>query len=210
MKDANQKDALVLFQGDSITDWGRNYEDPADLGQGYALMTAAWFSALHPELNVKFLNRGISGNRTSDLVARWQQDCLDLQPDVLSLLIGINDTWRRFDQNDPTTPEAFEDHYRSLLTTVRQKLNCPIIIGEPFCFRSPQNSREWRADLNPKIDIVRSLAQEFNAIYLPLDGIFAAASTKQPAQYWAADGVHPTPAGQALISRAWLQAVGAL
>ncbi|HHU52082.1 MAG TPA: SGNH/GDSL hydrolase family protein [Firmicutes bacterium] len=206
-----KKDALVLFQGDSITDWGRNYEDPADLGQGYALMTAAWFSALHPELNVKFLNRGISGNRTSDLVARWQQDCLDLQPDVLSLLIGINDTWRRFDQNDPTTPEAFEDHYRSLLTTVRQKLNCPIIIGEPFLLPvTPEQQREWRADLNPKIDIVRSLAQEFNAIYLPLDGIFAAASTKQPAQYWAADGVHPTPAGQALISRAWLQAVGAL
>jgi lysophospholipase L1-like esterase len=205
-----KEDSLVLFQGDSITDWGRNYEDPDDLGQGYVLMTAAWFNALYPELNVNFINRGISGNRTSDLVSRWQKDCLDLKPDVLSILVGINDTWRRFDQNDPTTPKAFEANYRLLLTEVRQKLNCPIIMGEPFLLPVTEEQKtKWRADLNPKIDIVRALAREFNAIYLPYDGIFAAAATKQPAEYWAADGVHPTPAGQALMSRYWLQAVSA-
>jgi|SRR5690554_1741189 len=206
-----KKNYLVLFQGDSITDWGRNYEDYNDLGQGYPMMTAAWFNALYPELNVTFLNRGISGNRSIDLVSRWQKDCLDLKPAVLSILIGINDTWRKFDQNEPTTAEDFEQNYRYLLTEARGKLDCSIILGEPFLLPvTAEQKKEWRADLNPKIEAVRKLAREFNTAYLPLDGLFAAAATRQPCTFWAADGVHPTPAGQALISRHWLQAVKAL
>lgn len=81
----------VLFQGDSITDAGRDRSNGADLGRGYALMAAGWFNALFPEVGAKFLNRGISGNRVKDLQARWQQDCVDLQPDWVSIYIGIND-----------------------------------------------------------------------------------------------------------------------
>jgi acyl-CoA thioesterase I len=106
---------LVLFQGDSITDAGRDYLNPNHLGYGYSLMASAWFQALYPEKQVRFLNRGISGNRAIDLAERWQEDCLDLRPTWISLLIGINDTWRRYDQNDPTSLEAYETTYRSLL-----------------------------------------------------------------------------------------------
>lgn len=94
-----KKNSLILFQGDSITEWGRNYADSNDLGTGYAMMCSAWIKSLYPELDLRFLNRGVSGNRVIDLKKRWQQDCIDLQPDVISILIGINDTWRRFDNN---------------------------------------------------------------------------------------------------------------
>src|SRR5215217_1440945 len=105
--------AVVLFQGDSITDAGRL--DSADgMGFGYANYAAAWFSALYPEKRVRFLNRGISGNRAVDLERRWQADCLDLKPDWVSILIGINDTWRRYDGNDPTSTEQYITSYRAI------------------------------------------------------------------------------------------------
>ena len=93
---------LVLFQGDSVTDCGRSRDNDALLGGGYAGMVASQFSAAHPEMNVRFLNRGISGNRSRDLVARWQDDCVALKPDWVYVMIGINDTWRRLDREDPT------------------------------------------------------------------------------------------------------------
>ncbi len=200
--------AVVLFQGDSITDAGRSREDDAQLGAGYPSMTSAWFSAMYPEKNVRFINRGISGNRVKDLCARWQPDCIGLKPDIVSILIGINDTWRRYDSNDPTSAEAYEKGYREILTTTSD-LGARIIILEPFVLPVPADRMKWREDLDPKIDAARRLAREFKAIYVPLDGVFAqAAAVREPA-FWAADGVHPTPAGHALISQAWLKAVGA-
>ncbi len=94
--------ALVLLQGDSITGGGRNYADGNDLGTGYAMLVAAWFSAAYPEQRVRFINRGMGGNRVCDLKARWQRDCLDRRPAWVSILIGVNDTWRRYDSNNPT------------------------------------------------------------------------------------------------------------
>ena len=99
---------LILFQGDSITDCSRSRQDPAHLGAGYAMLAASWLTALVPGSGLRFLNRGISGNRAKDLRARWQTDCLDLKPNWVSILIGVNDTWRRFDQNDPTTADAYD------------------------------------------------------------------------------------------------------
>src|SRR5690349_8764111 len=107
--------ATVLFQGDSITDAGRR-ESSDGMGFGYANLAAAWFSALYPEKRVRFINRGISGNRAADLVARWKADCLDLKPDWVSILIGINDTWRRYDSGDATSVEVYEANYRNILT----------------------------------------------------------------------------------------------
>jgi acyl-CoA thioesterase I len=205
-----QENAVVLFQGDSITDAGRLREDPGHLGGGYASLAAAWFSARFPERRVRFLNRGISGNRAADLRARWQRDCVDLRPDWVSILIGINDTWRRYDSGDPTSAEAYAADYRAILERTRAETEARLILCEPFVLPVPEDRRAWRADLDPKIAAVRDLAREFGALYVPLDGIFAAASTRREPAFWAADGVHPTPAGHALIAQSWLRAVEAL
>lgn len=205
-----QDNAVVLFQGDSITDCGRVRDNEDSLGGGYANMTAAWFSALYPEKNVRFINKGISGNRVVDLQGRWKQDCLDLKPDWVSILIGINDCWRRYDRNDPTSVEKYESGYRDLLTQIKENLNAKIILLEPFVLPHPEDRKAWREDLDPKIQAARNIAREFNTLYIPLDGIFAQASVKRESAFWAADGVHPTQAGHALIANAWLKTVGAL
>jgi len=200
------KDGMtVLFQGDSITDCGRK-EDAAEMGNGYAARVASDFTAKYPHLNVKFINRGISGNRACDLAARWNEDCIALEPDIVSILIGINDVWRRYDSNDPTSVEAFKSEYHGILSQVKAQTNAKIIICEPFVLPVPEDRTAWREDLDPKIQAARELAREFGAIYIPLDGIFAAASTRQASEIWADDGVHPTQAGHALIANAWLSA----
>jgi acyl-CoA thioesterase I len=204
-----EKQATVLFQGDSITDAGRSRENDDDLGRGYAAMVAAWFSARYPERRVRFLNRGISGNRAKDLRARWQADCLDLAPTWVSILIGINDTWRRYDSDAPTSAEAYETAFRDILTQTRDQLDAQIIILEPFVLPKPPDRAAWREDLDPKIAVARKLAREFNTIFVPLDGPFAAAATQREMDFWLPDGVHPSPAGHALIAQAWLHAVGA-
>ncbi len=204
-----QDHAVVLFQGDSITDAGR-LTSVNGWGVGYAMMAASRFSALHPEKCVEFINRGISGNRVKDLRARWQADCLDLRPDWLSIMIGVNDTWRRYDRNDPTSTEAFERDYRAILDqTTRVLPSVRLILCEPFLLPVPEDRKEWRVDLDPKIAVMRALAMEYHALYVPLDGVFAQAATRRAPEFWCPDGVHPTPAGHALIADAWLRAVEA-
>jgi lysophospholipase L1-like esterase len=200
---------IVLFQGDSITDAGRVRDNPTDLGKGYALMTAALLGSSYPEKQVTFLNRGISGNRVKDLQSRWEQDCIALEPSWVSIYIGINDCWRRYDRNDPTSVEQFEEGYRELLIRTKEELGANLIMIEPFVLPVPEDRKQWREDLDPKINVVRELAREFGALLVPLDGIFAQASMLAPSSYWAPDGVHPSPAGHALIAKAWLKAVGA-
>jgi lysophospholipase L1-like esterase len=195
---------IVLFQGDSITDAGRDRSNAANLGTGYALMTAATLRAEFAELNLTCVNRGVSGDRTKDLLARWDDDCLELRPTVLSIMIGINNVWRRYDQDDPTEPERFEREYRSLLEQARAKNVREIVMLEPFLLPYPADRQQMREDLDPKITVCRTLAREFEAYYVPLDGLFAAAAARAPEGYWAEDGVHPSPAGHALISNAWL------
>jgi acyl-CoA thioesterase I len=202
--------ALVLFQGDSITDAGRDRYDSNHLGYGYAMMASAWFSALYPAKSVRFLNRGIGGNRVLDLQSRWQEDCLDLRPSWVSIMIGINDTWRRYDKNDPTSVQDYEAAYRAILEQTREHMNARLILCEPFVLPMPQDREAWREDLDPKIAAVRRLAREFAAILVPLDGIFAQAATQRELAFWAGDGVHPTSAGHALIAQSWLRVVKAL
>jgi acyl-CoA thioesterase-1 len=139
---------LVLFQGDSITDGGRERADPNHLGWGYPRVVANWLSALYPERRLRFVNRGISGNRVRDLLARWKSDCIDLQPDWVSILIGINDTWRRYDSNDPTAVEAFERDYRTLLQLTRERTKAQILLMEPFVLHTPPDRAAWREDLS--------------------------------------------------------------
>lgn len=200
----------VLFQGDSITDCDRNRQDPNSLGNGYPLVVASLFPALYPEYALKFINRGISGNRTKDLLARWQEDCLDLKPDIISIMIGINDVWRRYDGNDPTSLDDFTNNYRQLLTITRQNSQAKIIILEPYVLHVPEDRLTWREDLDPKREVVKALAGEFDARFIPMDSIFQAASQSQAPEFWCPDGVHPAPAGHGLIAKAWLETVKAL
>jgi acyl-CoA thioesterase I len=195
--------SLVLFQGDSITDAGRNYSDPLSMGDGYAQTAAGRFEGR----DVKFLNRGISGNRTVDLQARWDADCLALKPDWVSIMIGVNDAWRRYDSNDPTSRDAFAESYRDILTQTRDTLGARLIMLEPFVLSVSPQIEEFREDLDPKIEATRSLAREFGAIYVPLDDLFAQAVSTHRPEYWSQDGVHPTPAGHDLIAQTWLDAV---
>lgn len=203
-----QNHDIVLFQGDSITDAGRDRNNPNDLGKGYPLITAGLVGQAYPELNLKFMNRGISGNRVVDLKQRWQEDCINLKPTWVSVYIGVNDTWRRYDSNDPTSLEAFKNGYRELLKETQDKLQAKLILMEPFVLPVTEDRRAWREDLDPKIGAVRELAAEFGALLVPLDGLFSAAAAVREPAYWAPDGVHPSPAGHALIAKAWMQTMG--
>jgi lysophospholipase L1-like esterase len=199
-----------LFQGDSITDAGRSPADDSMLGAGYAAMVAAWHAAAHPECDVTFLNRGVSGNRAKDLRVRWREDCLDLRPDWVSILIGINDTWRRYDSNDPTSIVDYAAAYRDILERTRDTLGARLILMEPFVLPALEDRRAWREDLDPRIHVVRELAREFGALLIPLDGLFARAATHRPPEFWAPDGVHPSPAGHALIAQGVLGCLGSV
>lgn len=201
------QNAVVLFQGDSITDAGRNRSDGANLGSGYALLVSALFNRKYPEKQATFLNRGVSGDRVVDLERRWEEDCLDLKPNWLSVYVGINDTWRRYDSNNPLSTEEYYTTYRRLLSRAKEQLNANLILVEPFVLPVNDSQKQWREDLDPKIQAARELAGEFKALYVPLDGLFAQAAAQTGPAYWAPDGVHPSPAGAALIAEAWLQAV---
>ncbi|MFF2088906.1 SGNH/GDSL hydrolase family protein [Paenibacillus sp. NPDC058174] len=204
-----QTNAKVLFQGDSITDAGRDRDNASHLGNGYVHIIAEKFARLYPDHNVTFLNRGISGDRVPDLTRRWDEDCLDLKPDWLSIYVGINDTWRRYDNNDPTSTENYYEGYRKLILRTKENSDASLILIEPFVLPNTEDRHAWREDLDPKIYAVRELAREFRTLYVPIDGLFAAASTQSPISELASDGVHPDRLGQELIANAWLNAVQA-
>lgn len=196
----------ILFQGDSITDSNRKYEEFYDLGNGYAYYTAQGLREALPGKKLEFINRGVNGDRTWEMKKRWQEQCIDLQPDVVSILIGVNDTWRRFDQNNPTTAEEYENNYRVMLEDVKRHTKAKILMLEPYLIHDVPEKDAWRADLDAKIDACRRLAREFADEYVPLDGILAAASVHEPPVHWAADGIHPTRAGAELIARYYVEA----
>jgi lysophospholipase L1-like esterase len=122
-------------------------------------------------------------------------------------MIGINDVWRRFDSNDPVEVERFRETYRAILRGTKEALDAQVVLCEPFLLPVLEEQREWREDLDPKIDAVRCLAREFGAVLVPLDGVFAAASTRQACTHWTFDGVHPTDEGHELIAAAWVRNV---
>lgn len=207
MRSRLQEGQVVLFQGDSITDWGRDREDITSLGEGYANVIARLYRVLFPEVNVTFINKGIGGNRVIDLLGRYEEEFRSLKPDYLSILIGVNDTWRRYDNNDPTSSEEFEKTYRELLTKIREDLpECKLIMVEPFLLHSVPGIENWREDLNPKILVVRKLAKEFADYYIPMDGIFAKAEVEEhTCEELAPDGVHPSGIGHRMIAEEFLK-----
>ena len=199
----------ILFQGDSITDAGRNRENPHLLGVGYPKFAAELIKEEYPEIDFEFINLGISGNKAEDLLARWEADAINIQPDIISILIGINDTWHRAGNQNWMDNDYFEDCYRKILQALKDKTNAKIIILEQFLLSVP-DKEFFHADLDPKIQIVRKLAREFADVFVPLDGLFAAASVDELPTYWAQDGVHPSEMGAQFIAAHYLDAIAAL
>lgn len=203
------KGDTVLFIGDSITDATRKVDDSNHLGYGYVFMAAGLFGLSHPEREIRFLNRGIAGNTVRDLEKRWAKDCLELKPNWITIMVGINDATRRYKDNEEISTESFITIYRNLLLQAYEQFQSKFIIMEPFVLPTSELRIRCREDLDPKINAIKKLAQELDALYVPLDEMFAQARIHAADEYWAPDGVHPTPAGHALMARAWLRVVGA-
>lgn len=204
-----KKGQIVLFQGDSVTDCSRSRENQNDLSNGYAGKIAAVYNALFNENEIKFINRGISGNRVQNLLERYNDDFKAVKPDFISILIGINDTWRRYDSNDETTALQYENTYESLLQKIKEDMpNTKIMLIEPFLIPVKKEQEVWREDLDPKIQVVRRLANKYADYCLPADGIFASLQTKNVSpDIYAADGVHPTSLGHNIIAQTYLKAL---
>jgi lysophospholipase L1-like esterase len=211
MENIFAKGTTILFQGDSITDAGRTKQNSI-MGAGYPAKIADLWEGLFPESGVQFVNRGVSGNRTKNLLERYQADFVDVKPDLVSILIGVNDTWRRYDSNDPTSTETYEENYRTLLKNLKRDLpKASIVIIEPFLLNSDPAKAVWREDLDPKIQAVRRLAREYADVFIPMDGIFAAYASGGIADTeMSADGVHPSPKGHGIIAAEWLKALGVI
>ncbi|MGN0171268.1 MAG: SGNH/GDSL hydrolase family protein [Acutalibacteraceae bacterium] len=183
----------ILFQGDSLTECNRNLNDPEDLGNGYAFVASQKIAERYPETSFTFVNRGVSGDRTWELLSRWQRDTIDEQPDMMTLMIGVNDCWRRYDANDPTSVEDYESNLRTLLDDFKANTTAKLLMIEPFLVH--EDTDLWREDFYLKINAFRRVAKEYADAYLPMDGLIAMLCVERPPKHWSADGVHLLPAG---------------
>jgi lysophospholipase L1-like esterase len=211
------KGDIILFQGDSITDFGRNREEgnlpnkQSMLGSGYPLFIAANLLANHVAAELNIYNRGISGDKVFQLAERWDADCLDLKPNIVSILVGVNDYWhtKLTDINYKGTVETYETDYRKLLE--RTKNNLPgveIVICEPFIIHGGLALNDtWEPNFAEYRNVSKALAKEFKAVFVPFQSVFNEALKKAPATYWGPDGVHPSLAGAQLMTQAWIKAV---
>jgi lysophospholipase L1-like esterase len=188
----------ILFNGDSITDADRVRSDRHSLS-GYNAKIAA-------KLKCKCFNRAISGDTSAQMLARFDSDCRETKPSVVSILIGINDAWRRFDSGIYTSPEEFYKNYHAALV-IAQNYAKKIILLEPFLVPSAPEKMHFYDDVYEKILVVRKLAREFKTTFIPLDGIFAEACVATPSEVFSLDGVHPTDAGHSLIAQEWLKRI---
>lgn len=192
----------VLFTGDSITDTGRRDGVGGGLGDGYVrrIADATEFDG------VEVVNTGIGGDTSADLLARFPRDVLAHRPDVLSILVGINDTWRRYDSDSETSVESYTANLRTMLSAARDS-GIALVLVEPFLLPVLRSQKSWREDLDPKIAAVRALAAEFDAALVPADVDLTRLAESEGAAALASDGVHPTAAGHDVIARSWIRTV---
>lgn len=186
--------------GDSITDAGRDRADGSSIGDGYVRLLA---SAVAPD---RVVNLGISGDRATDILARWSRDVAPIPADVVTLYVGVNDMWRRFDSDDPTSAADFEASYRRILALCEGASR--VILMEPFLLPVREEQEGWLEDLDEKRAVVRRLGAEFGHDVVPLHDLLSAAADEHGAAALAPDGVHPSELGARLIADAWLE-VGA-
>jgi lysophospholipase L1-like esterase len=203
---------VILFQGDSITDSGRDKKvlqpnDGKALGKGYAAMAAGEILLAHRELNLKCFNRGISGNKIPDLAGRWEEDAIKLKPTVLSILIGVNDLWHTFAFGNKykATVADYETGYRELIERSLTEIpGVKIVVCEPFTTRTTDDFKrlaDYRA-------VAKTLADEKKLMFVPFQSLFDEAIQAAPAEFWLWDGIHPSMAGYAIMVRMWREVVG--
>lgn len=198
------KKVKLLFQGDSITDCGRSRADIHSLGNGYPKYAAEYLQKQFPEVDFEFINLGISGNQTKDLVQRLQEDFIDIQPDIVSILIGINDVWHHAGSRDWIDDEVFEQRYRTVLQGIKDSTKAKIMIMEPFLI-PVEDKLYFREDLWKKIEVIRKLAREYADVYLPTDGLLNSAFIGDNPLSYAEDGVHPSEKGAMYIAKLYTE-----
>jgi lysophospholipase L1-like esterase len=208
------KEQVILFQGDSITDSGRNKEDSGfntarNLGSGYPMLAGAAILNKYEALNLKIYNKGISGNKVFQLAERWDIDCLDLNPDVLSILIGVNDIWHKLNGTYNGTAEIYRNDYIALLERTMKALpNVKLIICEPFAVKGVKAvDDKWYPEFFDYQKAAKDIARQFRATFIPFQSVFDEAQKRAPGSYWTGDGVHPSLAGAQLMAKAWMKAL---
>ena len=205
------EDLTILFQGNSITDAGRDKSryyanDSLGMGRGYVYQIVAQLQGENPSKNWEYYNRGISGNKVFQLENRWKEDCLQLNPDVLSILIGVNDFWHSLNNYNGTV-EIYEKDFRELMKKTQHNLpDLKLIVGEPFAVTGGTAIDErWYPGFEAYQKVAKKIAQEFNAVFIPFQNVFDKALEVAPASYWCPDGVHPSMAGAYLMKEAWIE-----
>ena len=209
-----QQGDVILFQGDSITDAGRKkdekgFNNTSALGSGYAMLAGSELLLRYADKGLKVYNKGISGNKVYQLAERWDADCLQLEPKVLSILVGVNDFWHTLTSGYKGTIETYRKDLTSLLDSTMQKLpGLKLIIGEPYAVKGIKAVDEkWYPAFDEYRLAAHELADKYNAVFIPYQKIYDKAQKSAPGVYWTADGVHPTLAGAKLMAAAWLEAV---
>ncbi|MCR8659766.1 SGNH/GDSL hydrolase family protein [Paenibacillus endoradicis] len=204
---------VVVFQGDSITDGNRDRGNDLNhiIGHGYAYMIAGKLGSKFAEKKPDFVNRGVSGDRISDLYARWNEDALSFTPNVLSILAGVNDAWRIVHQDRGGFTDRFERTYHHLLSETREVLPATkLVLCEPFILKTSATEKQfdqWKELISNYQQHVRQLAQQYNAVFVPLQDVFDDAAKRTSAEAWLWDGIHPTVAGHYLLAERWLEVV---
>lgn len=199
----------VLFQGDSITDADRSRDWDARRGIGYPHLISAQLGYDAPG-QYRLVNRGVSGDRVVDLYARIKRDCINLKPDFMSILIGVNDVWHEIGDQNGVDTDKYERVYGMYIEEIREQVpDVKIMILEPFLTHGAATDPHWdyfSTEVAERAAAAKRVAQKYSLTFVPLQARFDAACEKQPPEYWTDDGVHPTAFGHELISRAWLEA----
>jgi lysophospholipase L1-like esterase len=208
------KDITILFQGDSITDAGRKKDDNSfnnaqSLGWGYSMLAGAALLEKYSTRNLKVYNKGISGNKVYQLAERWDTDCLEIKPDVLSILIGVNDIWHKLDGRYNGTVDIYKADFIALLERTKKTLpDVKLIICEPFAVKGVKAvDDKWYPEFYGYQKAAKDIAVQFGATFIPYQKIFDEAQKQAPGAYWTHDGVHPSLAGAQLMAQAWLEFV---
>jgi len=209
-------ESVILFQGDSVTDANRDRKigepnNPLAIGNGYALFATGHMLDKFAERKLNIYNRGLSGNRVFELRERWDEDCIALKPDVVSILVGVNDYAYTLDNGYKGTLEKFVTDYRELLYYTKQKLpNVQLIICEPYTLKGGSHikPRRWYPMFDEYRKATKQLAGEFKAFYVPFQTMYDKAIKKAPDRYWSVDGIHPELPGAKLMANGWLKKTG--
>ena len=208
-----KKGGVMVFQGDSITDAGRNKKDPKpneqkSFGKGYAWMAGSQLLVSKPEHQLILHNRGISGNKVHQLAGRWDKDCLQLKPDVLSILIGVNDIWHGINGRYDGTAKTYEDDFNQLIERTKKALpKIQLVICEPFVLKCGAVNDKWFPEFDKYRAAAKKIAESHHAVFVPFQSMFDEAVKYAPPNHWAGDGVHPSSHGASLMAHFLLNSI---